>query len=327
MAEVKRYYVYDKNKQKRHIHPETSTKAIVGLNEVLDIYKNESIIPTIHEIVNTIISPEEGEDGGIIGIKAVISKNLDYYVNASTGNDENDGLTSATAFKTIMRVVNEIKFFYYISPITISINIASGTYIENITLPKLLCMFAIKLNVVGTGQNLTIIKGNLTDYSNLIVSFNSLRIAPVIYNGPVVYIDGNRELNLGDVYVTADYSQPATHGHSMFQLNNLSKFNFCNCTFVSPSQANLVSVISADNFCKITNNGGVTTVSGSVQTFIDLFMQSVFIRNDGVANFSGSMTGKRYEGRICSTFMTYAGGNNYFPGSTAGSVSNGSNYY
>lgn len=54
---------------------------------------------------------------------------ITYYVNASTGKDSNDGLTSGNAFKNIQHVINILpKRIDH----TVIINIASGTYPETV---------------------------------------------------------------------------------------------------------------------------------------------------------------------------------------------------
>lgn len=55
-----------------------------------------------------------------------------YYVNGSTGNNSNDGKTSATAFQTISRALNVISANQYV-PAQVCIHIQAGTYNENIS--------------------------------------------------------------------------------------------------------------------------------------------------------------------------------------------------
>ncbi|WP_419890729.1 tail fiber protein [Paenibacillus xylanexedens] len=52
-----------------------------------------------------------------------------YFVNASTGNDSNDGLSDAQAFKTISKAISVVPDVFNNS---IVINVAAGTYTENI---------------------------------------------------------------------------------------------------------------------------------------------------------------------------------------------------
>ena len=59
-------------------------------------------------------------------------KDMTYYVNITNGLDTNDGLSSSTAFKTIMHAVNLIP---QIVNHNIIINAAAGTYPEDLKLP------------------------------------------------------------------------------------------------------------------------------------------------------------------------------------------------
>ncbi|MDN8588731.1 tail fiber protein [Paenibacillus sp. 11B] len=56
---------------------------------------------------------------------------ITYNVNASTGNDSNDGLTTSTAFKTINKALSLIPPIFN-NPYTI--HIAAGTYVEDINI-------------------------------------------------------------------------------------------------------------------------------------------------------------------------------------------------
>ncbi len=60
-----------------------------------------------------------------IGAPAKTTSDLAYYVNASTGNDENSGLASGTAFATISKAISMIP---QIVNHTVTINVAAGTY-------------------------------------------------------------------------------------------------------------------------------------------------------------------------------------------------------
>jgi hypothetical protein len=67
---------------------------------------------------------------------------ITYYINSSTGNDNNNGLSSGTAFKTIMKAINLIpqKVNH-----TVTINVASGTYSEDVLIRGFVGKGTIKL--------------------------------------------------------------------------------------------------------------------------------------------------------------------------------------
>jgi len=85
----------------------------------------DSILP-ITTAENVLIN----EQGDTV-IPLATTANATYYVNASTGSDENDGSASDKAFKTINKALNQIP---QIVNHIITINIANGTYAEAIVL-------------------------------------------------------------------------------------------------------------------------------------------------------------------------------------------------
>lgn len=65
---------------------------------------------------------------------SITTSDLTYYVNANTGSDSNDGLTSGTAFRTIQKAVNMIPD---VVKNNVTINVADGVYDEGIICNKL----------------------------------------------------------------------------------------------------------------------------------------------------------------------------------------------
>lgn len=87
-----------------------------------------------------------GAGGGV----QTTTSNLTYYVDASAGNDSNDGLTAGTAFKTIQHAVNLIPLFVNH---TVTINVAAGTYTETVSLTGFVGSGSI--NVLGATSTVT----------------------------------------------------------------------------------------------------------------------------------------------------------------------------
>lgn len=72
---------------------------------------------------------------------------ITLYVNASTGNDNNDGLSSATALKTIGKAIEKAQKAI---AAYITINVAAGTYTGNLTINNILASrFVIEGPPVG----------------------------------------------------------------------------------------------------------------------------------------------------------------------------------
>lgn len=62
-----------------------------------------------------------------------LTQDLSLYVS-NTGSDSNDGLSAATAFQTIQRAVNVVRTRYSLCNYTVIINVADGTYVENVVM-------------------------------------------------------------------------------------------------------------------------------------------------------------------------------------------------
>lgn len=85
-----------------------------------------------------------------------------FYVDGVTGNDDiavNDGLTPATAWKTIQGGTNNIANNYFMLASAV-LNVIGGSYNEDITLPKFFSSQGI-IVVSGAGRNSTNIDGSI----------------------------------------------------------------------------------------------------------------------------------------------------------------------
>src|SRR6185437_15246640 len=76
---------------------------------------------------NNVTNPDTGGAGWIVFWRQLIG-NQDLYVNASTGNDSNNGLTLATPKRTIGAAVTTAWTFTANSQFTVTIHVADGTY-------------------------------------------------------------------------------------------------------------------------------------------------------------------------------------------------------
>ncbi len=116
---------------------------------------------------------QEQIDGNIVDLQDIKSRsfgtgNVNLYVNANTGDDDNDG-SQTKPFKTISKAVNSIynRSAYY----TATIYIAEGTYSEKVSIPKV-----IAVTLVGSSTGGTIINGNITIGHAIGFSINKITI-------------------------------------------------------------------------------------------------------------------------------------------------------
>jgi hypothetical protein len=85
---------------------------------------------------------------------AMTTADITYYVNASTGNDNNNGLTSGTAFKTIQKAISLIP---QVVNHGITINVAAGTYNESVAIRGFTGSGVLRVNgdtVVSTSRTI-----------------------------------------------------------------------------------------------------------------------------------------------------------------------------
>lgn len=80
-------------------------------------------------------------------IKVAVGGSLDVYVNASTGNDANDGLTTGTAKASIQAAVDMISENYDVQGVVPTVHVADGTYTTGVTLSPL--VGGLGLTLVG----------------------------------------------------------------------------------------------------------------------------------------------------------------------------------
>ena len=92
--------------------------------------------------------------------------NVSYYVNGTTGNNGNDGLTTATPFKTIQYAIDKLP---RIINHRVNIYVSTGNYLETVEIK----------GIIGKGDNLTLTRvdaGSNVTISNIIVKNCSVRI-------------------------------------------------------------------------------------------------------------------------------------------------------
>lgn len=112
---------------------ETNITAMQGFGDVTQLTQNVTNLQTEVETArNGEISLDtrlDGIDTSLLGVVKKTTTNINYYV-ATTGLDTNDGLTSGMAFKTIAKAISMIP---QVVNHTFNINVASGTYNENVS--------------------------------------------------------------------------------------------------------------------------------------------------------------------------------------------------
>jgi hypothetical protein len=103
-----------------------------------------------------------GSLGGLPRI--VLGAAITFYVDGAAGNDSNNGLTAATAWKTFAHAMAVISGRIDFGNQTVTLQIADGTYTEQINI------------LPWTGGGALVIQGNTTTPTNVIVSCSGLGV-------------------------------------------------------------------------------------------------------------------------------------------------------
>jgi hypothetical protein len=189
---------------------------------------------------------------GLGGIPLVSTESKTYYIDATNGSDNNDGLTPATAFKTWAKAASMIPRFLF-HPYTIVI---IGNLPEDINLYNRFMVYSLSL----------LIKGNTTTPSNQQV--NSIVFKSILggWNDAlkVQYLRINGQVLLGGCMgTTIDTCEPRYSGNIGININN-SNVQVSNCDF----GANVVqdAIVASFSCVYSVNNSGSATRYGLFST-------------------------------------------------------------
>lgn len=252
--------------------------------------------------------------------REVLNANRTYYV-ATTGNDNNTGLTAASPFLTIQKAIDTVASLD-IGIYDVTIQVANGTYTGGIILK----------NYIGAGK--IVIQGNTTTPSSVILTNTSDVIRSDGYQG-LYQLKGVRLQSSGAncIYLRASGS---------FEWG-LVDFGTCASVHLAIENSVIASLIDAytisgsaaihlyslgGGFLTLTGVTGKTvTISGNpnFSSFAYAARTGIIQAGSTYVVFSGSATGKRYEvienGVIAATTST-----SYFPGNVAGTTATGGQY-
>jgi hypothetical protein len=270
--------------------------------------------------------------GGGAGFTA----NTNFFVNASTGSDANNGLTSGTAWQTIQHAVNFVAGIN-LNGFSITINVATGTYAA-FTLPA------------PTGVGVVTILGDVVTPSNCLVASAS---GPAIKNN-TQGVTGYVIMGLKLTSSAASGGQPGAGiwvtTRSSVQITKCD-FGPCATSHIQADQGGLIQILGTDapganGYINISGNAGqahlaafgnsviavdavilnINTACSVSQGFAEAFDLGLIKALYGTINNPGNITGPRYFATSNSVIETNGGGASFLPGSSAGSVSNGGFY-
>ncbi|AMU13845.1 hypothetical protein A3203_12415 [Burkholderia cenocepacia] len=261
-----------------------------------------------------------------------LTQNTSFYVNASTGSDNNDGLTSGTAWATITKALTALQQNYDLAGYTATVNVAAGSY------GPALCTGAFV--------------GAISSASVQVVATGAVTITNPSNGGGAAcaFATGGAQYQLSGAITlvnnaTGTSCVQASGAGSILNVGSGVTIGF---SAGSHFLANALGVVNVNASYSIANNGGAGShynvanggslnVAGGITVTIgtNVGVTAAFALANGLSqinaagiNFSGAanVTGTRYISQTNSVINSNSGGANYFPGSAAGMTSNGGIY-
>lgn len=265
--------------------------------------------------------------GNMSPVRTLLTGNLSVFVNSTTGNDNNSGLSPATPFATLQAATNAIYRNYDFNGFSAIVNVANGTYAAGVIVAGL------PLGANGATP-LSFVGNTASPSSCIIVASNSSCFNALI--GAVISVTGFRLIATGTL-----------NGQGAGLNATQSNITYSLCDFGACQSAHMISVSAA-----ISCVASSYTISGSapnhyqadVGGLINISATSVVVSNSptfsvafcntsraGVSqilsvSFSGTVNGARYNVNQNGIIDTGTNLPNYFPGTIAGTNTTGGLY-
>lgn len=232
---------------------------------------------------NVIISPTVGtgnvtinSSGGPLG---TLGTTTNYYVNATTGDDNNNGLTLAAPFLTIQKALNTIAVRLF--PGSVIINVAAGTYAE-----KLVPKEIMGATITSGGRN-----SNVTIAGDLVTPDNVKIIAPGGRTFDFQYVNTNYTLAGISIENNGTGIGLKVFGSKVFLVN--VNFNNCLTSLWSNGQGGLIEWANSATGGNIVSAGGTAlqaTLGGTISMIKKPVITGVATAI-GVSSTDGSLIG------------------------------------
>lgn len=214
---------------------------------------------------------------------------LTFFVDASIGNDENDGFTEITPIKTLARLASLLNDKKTLAFQSVEVNLSAGTFYD-LSLDKVRGRIIIK----GKGSANTIIKSSADNKVPVIIrnSDHVMFTGVSIINTPTSTAGGNLEVyNSREVRLEPDTlivgGRPDKTSNTAIIANDsstvLSKASFSNCYRIVLSQVN--SMVTIMNYTSDVPNAVCDVGLGSI---IDI-SKSVGLKVNSLTNIGGGL--------------------------------------
>ncbi|WP_279360883.1 hypothetical protein [Xanthomonas sacchari] len=247
-----------------------------------------------------------------------LTQNLSLYVS-STGSDSNDGLTAGTAFQTIQRAVDVVRTRYSLCGYTVFINVADGTYVENVSVGN------VPGGVVRFVGGTSAIWRNTSGWILTMGDASRVQVSGFTFGGGSTangVLIGNRSACSflgGHVFAAMAGSQITTVTNGICYVSGSYSITGGGTTHYGVYDGGQLVL------------GGITvTLTGTPAftiAFADIGRVGGINGGDATFAFSGAATGLRYKVYLNGAVWFNGKGQNVFPGNAAGVLNTGGNYY
>jgi hypothetical protein len=271
-------------------------------------------------------------------VRTLLNAPLTLYVNGSTGNDSNLGLSPSSPFLTIQAAINAGYGRYDFNSFGWTINIANGTYGANVSAggAAIACL-GMPVGMTPASGPINIV-GNVSGQGNVQIG---------VVNGNGLLAQGACSLNLSGVTISATGTNSGNivEGYGLY-VSTGSQITVTNVTMGNCGQVQLGAlnggIISVSSGCVFT---GATGVSMSALNAGQIFMSLQTITNSvGVTvayvqattggiisavsvTFVGTgVSGPRFLVSLNGTTSGAGANLSYFPGTSAGFTTSGGQY-
>lgn len=275
-----------------------------------------------------VVRPGDGLEVDVNGVLRTTLKaatqHMTFYVR-KTGSDDNDGLTPDTAFLTIRRAITEV-YAWFFGEYNCLVDIGAGSWTETNDYSFLRASSARAVEIRGAGVGSTTIgQFRVVDGGHYIVkdlTVTSLAGAQGILaaDNATVDIDGNVTVqmvaNSQAAVIAANGGILICRAGSTVRLNIPSSNGAIHAYYNG-----IINMSPTATKCNIIVNGSVTNATAIANS------GGIIVAGTAGTTLSGTVTGSRYNANTNGVIYTVGAGENFFPGTTAGGVARGGQYY
>jgi hypothetical protein len=251
-----------------------------------------------------------------------------FYVNGTSGNDSNNGLSAGTAFATIQGAVNKITTSY-IAMAGVGVQVANGTY-NGFSVPRgLISSWNFQGNSASPGS--VMINASTVGINagrGITISENAAVVSGFSINSfyeAVVVIGSTAQVS--NCHFTGSPNAAAIGAYAGSEIEVSGALNFTG-TFNSAFFAGDGSIfrtgyLDAASGRTVTVTFSSATFTGAVVTIV---RSGTGFLIPSQVTWSGTPTGKRFDALSNGTISSNGGGVNFIPGTIAGTTSTGGQY-